>query len=497
MIAETRKSPSLSGADPRAQSRIPETTAADVAAEPNRDGTVTQEHDTKKNPRSADSPVHDATGSHPDADSFAVEPSPARPPRASGRRSSPWRWVLVAAALGLVALIAVRLIGGRGASMEGQMGGPTPVRAAAVALGELDIFSSYSGELVGEVSDISPRVGGLLQEVPVRIGDRVARGAVLAVVDDVNLRNQFQEAKGQHGVAVANQRRAAAELESVQADHKRAEGLYRESLLSEQEFERVGAQLASSRAGLAASEAQTAQAEARLALLEQQLQDSRVIAPFAGTVSARYLDRGVMVQPGTPILRLVEAAPLLVQFRVPERDLGAMRPGAAFSVATQATRETFAGTVRRVSGEVSRTDRTVIVEGELQENAGLLKPGMYADVQVRLRALEGALLVPDVALLERVTMSGEQATGVMRVESGDAVAGGSEGSPEAGSIARWTPVEVIGRSGGLAAIEGGIAKGDLVLTLGHTELQDGAPVRVVVEQSVDALSPGEATGSGR
>jgi multidrug efflux pump subunit AcrA (membrane-fusion protein) len=162
-------------------------------------------------------------------------------------------------------------------------------------------------------------------------------------------------------------------------------------------------------------------------------------------------------------------------------------------VATQATTEIFSGTVRRVSGEVSRTDRTALVEGELQETAGLLKPGMYAEVRVRLRALEGALLVPDVALLERVSMAGEQATGVMLVE-GDAAAAGEPGEPAA--AARWTSVEVLGRSSGLAAIEGRVAEGDLVLTLGHSELQDGAPIRVVLEQSGEpAPPPAEATGA--
>jgi membrane fusion protein, multidrug efflux system len=474
----------------------PRNPPADIVAEP----TIDTDRDQVSEPgddvapiapaASADSnpalATHGGPGTDGASEALDTPSTAADTPR---RRLTRWHWALLVAALAVAATVAVRLMPAGDAAGPGGMDRPIPVRAAAVTEGALDVFSSYPGELVGEVSDIAPRVGGLLQEVPVRIGDRVAKGSVLAIVDDVNLRNQYQEAKGQHGVAVANERRAAAELDSVAADHRRAVGLNREQLLSEQDFERVTAQLASSRASLAAAEAQTAQALARLALLEQQLQDSRVVAPFAGTVADRYLDRGALVQAGTPILRLVEAAPLVVQFRVPERDLDAVRPGASFSVKTQATSEIFDGIVRRVSGEVSRTDRTAVVEGELAEHAGLLKPGMYAEVRLRVRALQGALLVPDVALLERVTMAGEQTTGVFRVASNSA-------GDDTATAAQWVEVAVVGRSGSQAAISGDLVVNDRVLTLGHTELQDGAAIRVVQEQrqapSTTVASP-EAT----
>jgi RND family efflux transporter MFP subunit len=315
----------------------------------------------------------------------------------------------------------------------------------------------------------------MVEDVPVRIGNRVSRGQVIAVIDDFDLRNQLDEAKGQVGVATANTRRSEAELESIQAEFKRAEELYRQSLISDQEFERVRANLASARAGVSASEAQAEQANARRSQLERQLADTRVVAPFDGIVAARYLDRGAMAQPNTPILRLVESAPLVVQFRVPERDLGSVRPGVSFSATTQATGEqVFPGVVRRISGEVSRTDRTAIVEGELQQGVEILRPGMYADVEVRLRAIAGEMIVPGNAVVERVAMDGSKARGVFIVAAGAAAEGQS---------ALWVPVELLGESRGQAAIVGDLSPGDSVLTLGHTELRDGASIRVVQRES--------------
>ena len=387
--------------------------------------------------------------------------------------------VLVAAAVFAFGLGSQARAGGQAG--DSQMAQAVPVRAVAARRGHLSVRTAYSGELVGEVSDISPQVSGLLVEVPARIGQRVAAGTVLAVIADVEVRNQLQEARGQLGVAEANRDRAAAELVGVEADYQRAMELYDQGLLSEQEQQQVTSQYATTKANLAAGEAQVRQSAAREALLAEQFANTRVRAPFDAVVSDRYLDRGALVQPGTPILRLVEEAPLLVQFRVPERDLSAVQTGADFDVATEATGDrTFSGTVRRVAGEVRRNDRTVLVEGELAETDELLLPGMYADVSVSLRDLDNALIVPGTALLERVAMDGARSTGVMVPVDG---------------LAQWRAVTVAGRSGEYSAIAGPIEAGELVLTMGHNQLGHGAPVRVARNEPQPSDAQPSPTGA--
>ena len=410
-------------------------------------------------------------------------PSGARAPVGRRRRiSGPQLAGLVGAAV----LLAAAAVFAFGLGPSSRPGGPgtvgmaqaVPVRAETVRRGDLSVRTAYSGELVGEVSDISAQVSGILVDVPARIGQRVPRGQVLATIEDVELKSQLQEARGQLGVAEANRDRAAAELVGVEADYQRAMELYDQGLLSEQEQQQVTSQYATAKANLAAAEAQVRQQAAREALLAEQFANTRVRAPFDAVVSDRYLDRGTVVQPGTRILRLVEEAPLMVQFRVPERDLSAVQTGAAFHVATEATGErTFSGTVRRVAGEVRRNDRTVLVEGELAETADLLLPGMYADVSVSLRDLDNALIVPGAALLERVAMDGARSTGVLVPVNG---------------LAEWRAVTVGGRSGEYSAIAGPVEAGELVLTMGHNQLGHGAAVRVV--QSEPERTPAGAAG---
>ncbi|MCY3968555.1 MAG: efflux RND transporter periplasmic adaptor subunit [Acidobacteria bacterium] len=400
-----------------------------------------------------------------------IRPGTTRTGPAPPRRRLRGPWIAIAVAGTLVLAAAAVIALGRGPQSgpvpgaDATLAQAVPVRAEAARRGHLSVRSAYSGELVGEVADFSPQVSGLLVNVPARIGQRVAAGDVVAVIEDIEIRNQLQEARGQLGVAEANRDKAGAELVGVEADYNRAMELYDQNLLSEQEQQQVTSQFATAKANLAAAEAQVRQSAAREALLAEQFANTRVRSPFNAVVADRYLDRGALVQPGTPILRLAEEAPLMVQFRVPERDLGSVQAGAAFDVSTEATgTRTFSGTVRRVAGEVRRNDRTVLVEGELAETDDLLRPGMYADVSVSLRDLDDALIIPGTALLERVAMDGARSVGVLVPVDG---------------LAEWRTVTVAGRSGEFSAVEGLLEVGDLVLTLGHDQLGNGAPIRVV------------------
>jgi membrane fusion protein (multidrug efflux system) len=288
----------------------------------------------------------------------------------------------------------------------------------------------------------------------------------MAVIDDADLRRELAEARAGLAVDEANSRRAAAQLQESATELERAASLSAEQLCSAQDHERVQARAARSRAELQAAEAEIEQARARSQILARQVGETQVVAPFAGTVAVRYLDPGALVQAGTAILRLVQVEPLLVQFRIPERDLGRIAEGSPFTLTTQATgKQAFAGQVRRLSGEVSRQDRTVLVEGRVLDNPGVLRPGMYAEARVELERVADALLLPGAAVSRRVLPGGREETGVFTVG--------------ADSVARWRAVEVLAAQGNQVAVAGDLQAADTVLTLGHEELADGSLVQVM------------------
>ncbi len=391
-----------------------------------------------------------------------------------------WLWpAALVTAVALVVLGVVLLTGGPGAARTEPAVRPVPVRAVLTARGDLSVQRQLPGELVAEAAALSPRVAGRLESVRVRPGDRLEAGETVAVIDAAELVRERQEQSEQIRVLEANLRRARARLDEASSELARGSELAASNLISAQELERLQAQLATMKAEAGAVAAQIEQAQARAARLDEQLAETQVRAPFTGTVAERFLDPGAVVQPGTPIVRLVQDRPLLVQFRAPERLLGRLVVGAPFTVTTQATgAQEFAGAVVRISGEVARTDRSVLVEGELGEQSPALRPGMYADVNVQLDVIADAVLVPGAAVIERMR-DGEVGRGVF-------VAPGHEEL----SAAQWREVRILELEGETAAVQGDLTDGERVLTLGHEELADGSPVRIV-EGPGSTPEPGE------
>ena len=239
-------------------------------------------------------------------------------------------------------------------------------------------------------------------------------------------------------------------------------------LISTGDIESGRAAAAALEAGLKAVEAQKQQSEVRVRLLTQQIEETRLTAPFPGVVAERYLNSGSFVQTGTPIVRLVEAGPLRVRFWVPEEGLAGVSPGVSFEITTQSTRkQRFSGLVTRLSGEVSRRNRTVAVDGILQTTAAPLRPGMYAQVEMARGRVQGKI-VPGAAVLKRVNTSGDENNGVFAAVDG---------------IARWRVVEILGRQDDRIAVQGVLAAEDRVLVFGHQDLADGTRITIVESSS--------------
>lgn len=355
---------------------------------------------------------------------------------------------------------------------KGKRGGTAPrpvaVRAQPVTRGDLTLSTEYPGELFAYGADVAPRTSGSLLEVPVRLGDEVKKGQIVARIDDQEVMHQLHEAQAAFGAAEANQRRAEANLQLAKTEVARKAPLAADQLVSAQEMSELQARVQSLQAEAAAAKAQAAQARARVGLLQEQRRMTRLEAPFDGTVAVRSLDPGATVGPATPIVRIVASGPAQVRFRVPERDLGVVREGLPIEITTAATGEqSFTGRVVRMGTEVSRTDRAVQAEGVLTQEAQLLRSGMYAKVRVHRESLKDVLVVPAIALVRR-QLGAEDVTGVFVAVDGKA---------------DWRPVQLVGQEGMNAAIEGALREGESVLVLGHEELAHGGPIRVVNEET--------------
>lgn len=340
-----------------------------------------------------------------------------------------------------------------------------PVRVAAAHVGTIELAVEYRGEIVTNAAELSAQSAGRLVDVTKSLGDGVKKGELLARVDASEGQRLFAEAVAQVRTIEATRVRAEAQLAAAREDAVRAERLASSGVGSDQEAEALRAQVRVLEAEIQTVDAQKGAAQARAELYRTQISEARLVAPFDGAVAERYLDVGATVQLGTPILRLVENGALRVRFRASEKHVDRVEPGARFVLRTIGTGDaTFGGAVSRLSAEVSRTDRTIAVEGTLDEASDRLKPGMYATLTLQTGKLEDRVLVPSSAVSSRYADDGREEQAVFVVG--------------ADSKVERRVVDVLGKAKGLAAVTG-VAAGERVVALGHEELQSGALVKVI------------------
>jgi RND family efflux transporter MFP subunit len=280
---------------------------------------------------------------------------------------------------------------------------------------------------------VSAEESGIVTAILVDKGATVAAGQPILRIDDRLLKSQVDQARAQ--ATLAN------EL------WERRRRLFEE--------DKVGSELAYLEARY-----QAEQARAALATLERRLERAVVTAPIEGVLDARMVEVGTMVNPGTPVVRIVDMDPVKVTGGVPERLSADIRTGARASVTFDALEgQTFAGTIGYVGAAIDPSNRTFPVEFALPNPGRAVKPEMVANIQVVRRVIEDALVVPQEALL-RV----EDGYVVYVVEDDRAVA---------------RPVTIGASQQNQAVITTGLESGDRVVIVGQQQLAAGDRVRIV------------------
>ncbi len=405
------------------------------------------------------------------------------------RRRRAWLGWTVVAVAALVIAASFALSSDDAVSQPKTGPSVAPVTVAAVTRGSMTERSRYPGELDADSADIAAFYAGRLLAVHVRVGDAVKQGDVLAELDPVDAKEQIAEARAQARAAAAEEQRAKVEHAAAAAETARMEELARKQIISELEIDNLRARAAALAAAAQAAAAGEGEANARVRLLEKRLVESKVRAPFAGRVAARYVDPGATVTAGARLVRLVATEPLWVRFQVPEQDIIGLEPGTRLRVLTDAGRSPLetpgaaeqadpaigvTAEVTGVASEVDRQQRVVSVEARLESPPAFWLPGMFAQVVVERRTHEQATIVPGVAVLSRLRPSGATERGVFVARDG---------------VAKWVPVHVLARDGDRVAVTSSLEAGARVVVAGHVDLTDGNPVQLA---GAEAVAP-EAT----
>lgn len=310
---------------------------------------------------------------------------------------------------GLVAWqAAVRATGAEpgGGSSSGQQ--RVAVEVAPIEGGLVRDVRVLSGTLEASTRfDVAAKVGGLIEQLNVDIGDEVSRGQIVAVIDDDEFVQAVAEAEAELAVREAELAQARAELDRVMRDYRRLAALHERGVASELEFSETTAERLSQEAAVALGQARVRQAKATLELANIRLRYTQVRAAWQGgsergAVGTRYEDAGNTVQVGDLIVSIVGLDPLKAVVSVTEGDYARLAVGQAATLITDARPgETFDATVVRIAPIFREASRQARVELEVANSERLLRPGMFIRLRVVLQEVEAETIVPSAAIVQR------------------------------------------------------------------------------------------------
>ena len=328
-----------------------------------------------------------------------------------------------AALAGVIAITA--LLAACGSRPSGPQPAPATVSGVTVETIHLQNWPN-AYQAVGTIrsatsSVLGAEISGTVREIRVKPGDRVQRGEVLAVLDDRSPRAQLASADAGVEASKAGLAEVESALQAAKAQRQLAEVTYHryqellgKNSVTRQEFDGAEAAYKSAVANEAAMAARKQQMQAQSQAAQSQRESaqtifsySRIVAPIDGLVTARMVDAGTLVMPGTPVLTVEDTAHYRLEASVPEEMLPRIHVGQPALVTTG--QGSFPGTVVEVVPAADPASRTFVAKVALP-TACSCRSGEYGTAAFPAGEVN-ALAVPRSALVERGQLEGVYVVG--------------------------------------------------------------------------------------
>lgn len=373
-----------------------------------------------------------------------------------------------------VVVVLVILAGGAFLRMTLLRKDPVPVTVFRVAPGRVE--ESVTNSKAGTVKTrrraaLSPEIGGRIELLPIRKGDRVKKGQLLVRLAGADYQAQVNLQQRSIEAAHAGEREACQRADQAERDLARMVALARDSLVSQDLKEQAQTQRDATAAACQASRSRVQQGEATLDFARVNRGKTELRAPFDGVVADLRGEVGEWITPSPPgvpippLLELLDPDAIYVSAPLDEVDVGKVRVGQVVRITIDAyPGRAIGGHLSRVAPyvvDVQQQSRTFEVEVDFDDAAfaRTLLPGTSADVEVILDARDNVVRVPSYALID-----GKKA---LVLRDGKLVG---------------VPVEIGLKNWGFAEVKRGLAAGELVVvSLDRAEVKEGARARVAEE----------------
>ncbi|WP_432472729.1 efflux RND transporter periplasmic adaptor subunit [Amphritea sp. HPY] len=279
---------------------------------------------------------------------------------------------------------------------------------------------------------LRPEQSGKIEQILFQEGGQVSAADKLLVLESSLYQAELEQAK--------------ARVSLSRIAHQRAASLVKKRVGSQQDLD-------SSLAQLRVDQAQQVLAQTRL--------DKMTInAPFSGVIGLRLISPGDYVTAGQDLVELTDLSTMKVEFQIPENKLANLKTGQTIRVLVDALKdEEFTGTIYAIAPSVNARGHNIAVRATVPNPGNLLRPGLFARIQVITGIDKTALMIPEEAIIPQ-----NNSFFVMKVE--------------AGKVA-MTPVNLGVRRNGEVNILSGLNADEVIITAGQIKLFPGMPVTPV------------------
>jgi membrane fusion protein, heavy metal efflux system len=260
------------------------------------------------------------------------------------------------------------------------------VEIATVSAGKVVVTLDLPGELAldGEaLAHVGPRVAGTVREIKKKLGDRVKKGDVLAVLDS----RTVEEMQGE--VQAARER-----LKLAKATFERKKRLYEEKIVSEKDFLEAKQKHAEAKVELGAAEnalrAQTGGA--------QRAEGYSLVAPLSGTVVEWHVGLGEVLADDSRAYVIADLSNVWVNVAVYAKDLAGVRVGQRAQVRAEGIAEPVEGKINFISGTVDELTRSASARIVLENPGDNWRPGLFVTAEVEIDEVDAPIVVREAAL---------------------------------------------------------------------------------------------------
>lgn len=312
-----------------------------------------------------------------------------------------------------------------------QPGGPQILNVSGFLISpvRMNQMIQISGTLLpDEEVDLSFETSGKIVSIQFSEGSRVKKGDLLAKINDRQLQAQLLKLQAQKKL--------------TEEKEFRQRTLLNKDAISQESYDQVATELQ--------------EFEADILLVQAQIAETELKAPFDGIIGMRLLSEGSYASPSTRIVRLVKVSPLKIEFSISERYSGELKPGFPIEFRIEGTSQVFKGSVYAIDPKIDINTRMILVRAIYPNTREELKPGRFASISLQLAEIDNTIAIPTEAVIPQ--MDGET---VFLYKGG-----------KAASVKVITGL----RTEALIQIKEGLNFGDTLLTSGVLQLRQDLPV---------------------